>query len=125
MPSNVPVIWHIHDFLGTRPAAGWLLRRARGRAAGAIAISNAVATDIRKVLPGLRVDVVPNAVDLTRLSPGPADGCDLDRRAGLPPVPEGIVRVGLVATYARWKGHLAVLDAAARLAAQSPTLPVR
>jgi glycosyltransferase involved in cell wall biosynthesis len=125
VPLSVPVVWHIHDFLGTRPAAGWLLRRARGRARGTIAISNAVADDIRKVLPGMHVNVVTNAVDLTRFSPGSADGDDLDRRAGLPLAPAGTVRVGLVATYARWKGHLAVLDAAARLATRPPTLPVR
>jgi glycosyltransferase involved in cell wall biosynthesis len=125
VPSRIPVIWHIHDFLGTRPAAGWLLRSARGRVRATIAISNAVADDIRKVLPSTPVEVLPNAVDLAHFSPGPADGSDLDRRAGLPAAPAGIVRVGLVATYARWKGHVAVLDAAAQLAAQSPTLPVR
>ena len=31
----------------------------------------------------------------------------------------------LVATYATWKGHEIVLDAAARLAASAPDLPVR
>lgn len=122
---RVPVIWHVHDFYGQRPVAGWLLRRARSRVRVAVAISQAVAADVRSVLPGVRVKVIPNAVDLTRFCPGPGDGTELDRRAGLPSAPPGTVRVGLVATYARWKGHLTVLDAAALLAKQSPDLPVR
>jgi glycosyltransferase involved in cell wall biosynthesis len=125
VPARVPVVWHLHDFYGLRPVAGWLLRRARSRVRAAVAISNAVAADARSVLPGVRVEVVPNAVDLARFSPGPGDGGDLDRSAGLSPAPQGTVRVGLVATYARWKGHLTVLDAAAKLSAEAPTLPVR
>ncbi len=125
VPARVVVVWHLHDFYGLRPAAGWLLRRARSRVRVAVAISNAVAADARAVLPGLRVETVLNAVDLARFSPGPGDGGDLDRRAGLPSAAPGTVRVGLVATFARWKGHLTVLDAAKKLAAESPALPVR
>ena len=125
VPAGVPVVWHVHDFTGSRRAAGWLLRRARSRVRVAVAISRAVAEDARRVLPGVPVEVVPNAVDLARFAPGPGDGADLDRRAGLPPAPAGTVRVGLVATYARWKGHLAFLDAAAKLLREAPALSVR
>jgi glycosyltransferase involved in cell wall biosynthesis len=125
VPSAVPIVWHLHDFLGLRPAAGWLLRRARSRVRAAIAVSRAVELDARTVLPGVRIDVVPNAVDTARFSPGSGDGPDLDRRAGYSPALGGTVRVGLISTYARWKGHLTVLDAAARLAARAPNLPIR
>ena len=125
VPAGVPIVWHLHDFYALRPSAGWLLRRARSRVGAAVAISNAVAVDARAVLPGVRIEVVPNAVDLTRYSPGRGDGDDLDRRAGLPLAAPGTVRVGLVATYARWKGQLTVLDAAAKLAADMPALLVR
>jgi glycosyltransferase involved in cell wall biosynthesis len=125
VPAGVPVVWHVHDFYGARRAAGWLLRRARSRVRAAVAVSHAVAADARRVLPGVRVEVVPNAVDVEHFSPGPGDGESLDRRAGLPPAPPGTVRVGLVAAYARWKGQLAVLDAAATLAREAPALPVR
>ena len=121
VPARIRVVWHIHDFLGTRPLAGRLLRRARSHAGAAVAVSEAVATDARSSLPGLRIEVIPNAVDLAHFAPGPGDGADLDRRAGLPPAPLGTLRVGLVATYARWKGHHVVLDAAAR----TTDLPVR
>lgn len=123
--SGLPVLWHLHDFYGLRPTAGWLLRYASSRVSAAIAISKAVAADAHAVLPGVRVEVVPNAVDLASFSPGPGDGDGLDRCAGLPIASPGTVRVGLIATYARWKGHLAILDAAAKLAAEAPALPVR
>src|SRR5205085_8086358 len=44
---------------------------------------------------------------------------------GLPRAVPGTLRVGLVATYARWKGQEVFLDAAGRLAAGRPELPVR
>ena len=125
VPRGVPVVWHIHDFYGLRPAAAGLLHRASGRVSTALAISAAVARDCAAVLPGLPVTTVLNAVDLAQFSPGPGDGDELDRRAGLPIAPRGTVRVGLVATYAEWKGHLTLLEAAAKLAAEYPDLPVR
>jgi glycosyltransferase involved in cell wall biosynthesis len=47
---------------------------------------------------------------------------DLDRLAGMPPLGEGGVRVGLIATMARWKGHETFLRA---LAALPPAARVR
>ncbi|WP_164008132.1 glycosyltransferase family 4 protein [Pyxidicoccus trucidator] len=118
-------VWHIHDFLGERP----LVRRALGTlaplASAAIANSGAVGEDTREVLGRVPVHVVYNGVDVERFSPGPADGAWLDALATLPPAPEGTLRVGLVATYARWKGHDVFLEAAAELARSHPTLPVR
>jgi glycosyltransferase involved in cell wall biosynthesis len=116
VPKGVPVVWHLHDFYGTRRVAGKLLRRAKGRVRAAVAISRAVAADAEQVLPNVPVRVVPNAVDLAQFRPGPGDA--------LPPVPPGTLRVGLVATYARWKGHLTLLDAAAKLKADAPGLAV-
>jgi glycosyltransferase involved in cell wall biosynthesis len=123
VPRRVPVVWHLHDFYGLRPSAAWLLRRAAGRVRAGIAISGAVAADAARALPGVPVTVISNAVDVARFSPGPGD--DLDTLAGLPPAPPGTVRVGLVATYARWKGHLTFLDAARLLAETAPGLPIR
>src|SRR5262249_35188003 len=62
-------------------------------------------------------------IDLSRFGPGTA--ADLDQLARLPPAARGTVRVGLVATYARWKGHLTLLNAARRLAEIDPGLPIR
>ena len=122
--AGVPVIWHLHDFVAARPLTSKVLRFIRRRATRAVAVSQAVADDAAGALPGLPIDVVKNTVDLARFSPGDADAAALDRLAGLSP-PEGIVRVGLVATYARWKGHDVFLRAAARALATDPGLPIR
>ena len=49
--------------------------------------------------------VVYNAIDSVRFAPGVGDGARLDGLAGVPIALQGTVRVGLVATYARWKGQ--------------------
>ena len=73
-------------------------------------MSKSVAADIRQTTgDGVHVETVWNAVDLERFDPcGPQ--LDLDALAGLPPAPAGTVRLGLVATFARWKGHRLFLD---------------
>ena len=57
-----------------------------------------------------------NSVDLDRFTPeGPR--VDLDALAGLAPASTGLPRIGLVATFARWKGQLLFLEAIRALAA--------
>ena len=78
----------------------------------------------RRAGPALR-GRVPSAHASTTAStstgrPGPGDGPALDRASGLPEAPPGTLRVGLVATFATWKGHGVFLDAVARLPADSP-----
>jgi glycosyltransferase involved in cell wall biosynthesis len=108
------VVWHLRDYLGERPLMRWLLR-AVPRPAVVVANSRSVADDARRLLPGVSVEVVLNAVNTDRFTPADGDGAELDRLAGLPPAAAGVVRVGLVATYARWKGQDVFLDALARL----------
>jgi glycosyltransferase involved in cell wall biosynthesis len=114
-PRRAAVVWHFHDYAGRRTLMARLLRRSCRRCAVIVANSRSVAEDARSVF-GARVKVHPvwNAVDLTRFSPsGPQ--VDLDALAGLPPAGEGVLRVGLVATFARWKGHETFLKALALL----------
>lgn len=120
-----PVVWHLHDFLGERRLVRKLLRGASLRAAAAIANSEAVAEDARHVLGRVPVHTVHNGVDTERFRPGPGDGAWLDTLAGLPEAPEGTVRLGLVATYAAWKGHGLFLEAAARAQALLPRARLR
>jgi len=110
---NTPVVWHIHDYVGARPVMSCLMRLQASRCAAAITNSDSVRRDLRRVC-GDRVaaTTVYNAVDLDQFEPaGPA--ADLDALAGMAPAPFGIVRVGLVATMARWKGHDVFLRAVA------------
>ena len=124
-PRGVPVVWHVHDFLSTRVLAGTWLRRLARKPALAIANSHAVAADAARLLPGVAVEAVYNSIDTDAFAPGPPGGADLDRLARLAPAPPGAVRIGLVATYARWKGQDVFIEAAARLAARPGLPPLR
>ncbi len=125
LAGTPPVVWHVHDFYGERPFVRRMLRWARRGVAGAIAVSEAVGRETRELFPGLPTRVVPNTVDTRTFAPGPGDPDLLDRLAGLSPAPTGTGRVGLVATYARWKGHDVFLRAAAEVLRGQPTLAVR
>lgn len=120
-PRGSQLIWHIHDYVSARPLMRRLLWPFRKACSVAIVNSRSVAADLKRVLPGLRIVPIYNAIDLRRFS-ADGDRLDLDAKSGLPPAPAGTVRVGLIATFARWKGHKIFLEALARL---SPDLPVR
>jgi glycosyltransferase involved in cell wall biosynthesis len=119
-PRGVPVIWHLHDYVSARPLMSHLLPPHVRRCAAMIANSKSVADDARAALAPARIFTVYNAVDLRRFAPH-GRVLDLDALAGMGPLPEGAVRVGLVATMARWKGHVTFLEALAAL----PCVPVR
>jgi glycosyltransferase involved in cell wall biosynthesis len=114
LPSS-RLLWHVHDFIQARPLMRRLLRMHVGRCAMLVANSTSVAEDARAAL-GLNIPIqtVYNGVDLECFSPRGAR-FDLDVAAGLAPPPSGTVRVGLVATAARWKGQDLFMRALARL----------
>ena len=118
-PRGTPIIWHLHDYLGSRAVMGRLLRASARVGVHGVAVSRSVARDAVKTLgPHVPVETVYNAVDLDRFRPGPGDGPWLDAASGLTPSAAGdIVRIGLVATFAKWKGHEVFLDAVSRLPA--------
>jgi glycosyltransferase involved in cell wall biosynthesis len=120
-PAGVPVVWHLHDYASARPVMAHLLRLSARRRVRVVAVSRSIASDARQVL-GTRVPlhVIHNAIDLDRFAPGTGNGTWLDAAAGLAPAPPGTVRVGLVATFARWKGHDVFLEAAARIPTAQP-----
>jgi glycosyltransferase involved in cell wall biosynthesis len=126
-PKNVPVIWHVHDYVSTRPLMKRLLRTYAKRCSAVIANSESVAGDVRTVCgPQMEAIYIYNAVDPRRYFPmdgRPAsEKADLDSLAGLEPPVEETVRIGLVATLAHWKGHAVFLRALAQL---PPDLPYR
>jgi glycosyltransferase involved in cell wall biosynthesis len=115
-PRGTPLVWHIHDYVRRRPMMSRLLSWCQKACTLAITNSKSVAQDLSHLLPGMRIEPIYNAIDLERFSPlGPK--LDLDALAGLGPAPPATVRVGLVATFARWKGHKIFLDALAQLPA--------
>ena len=113
--TSAPVVWHVRDMLSERPLVAKALRLMSRRVSRAIAISNLVGEDLRRVLPRVPAEVVYDAIDTDHFAPGAGDGPALDRLAGFDTYGEGVLRVGLVATFARWKGQDLFLDAIARL----------
>ncbi len=110
------LIWHFHDYPSVRPVTSRLVRTLKHRCDAVVAVSESVAADIRAELgQSTNVQAIWNSVDLQRFAPhGPR--LDLDGLAGIRPAPHGTPRVGLVATFARWKGHVLFLDMLAALA---------
>jgi glycosyltransferase involved in cell wall biosynthesis len=124
-PRAVPVLWHIHDFLGSRKRLRSLLKLASVRAQGAIAVSDAVQRDARTLFHRLPVKLIHNAIDTVEFSPGVVPGALLDRLAGIHEAPPETLRIGLVATFARWNGHDIFLKAAAEALCNSRLPRVR
>lgn len=121
-PRSLPIIWHIHDYLGSRALMGRLLGRVARRGVCGVAVSRSVEDDARATLRDkILITTIENAVDLNKFDPMAIDGAMLDRASGLEPAPDGTVRVGLVATYAMWKGHELFLQAAAKVTHGTPT----
>jgi glycosyltransferase involved in cell wall biosynthesis len=112
-PRHTSLVWHVRDFVGARRGMRRLLALTARRAHLAIANSKAVGHDVERALPRLPVHVVYNAIDVERFRP---------KGEALPL--EGDIRVGIVATYARWKGQDVFLRAAHELTKTS-TLPMR
>lgn len=121
-PTGAALVWHVHDYVSGRTRTAQALRGVAGRASAIVTNSESVARDVTSTLrPRAPVHVLYNAVDLARFAPeGPRT--DLDAAAGLPPAAPGTVRVGLVATFGRWKGHETFFEAIARL---PRALPIR
>lgn len=118
--GDAAVVWHMHEYVGGRRVTSALLARQQRRVGAVLANSRSVADDVMAALhPHVPVRVIHNAVDLNTFGPeGPVE--DLDRRAGLMPPDRPVVRIGLVATFARWKGHEVFLRALARLPKDEP-----
>jgi glycosyltransferase involved in cell wall biosynthesis len=115
----------MHDYPDARPLTAKLLSREASLCSAVIANSESVAERTRQLLgQRVRVYTVHNCVDLERFRPdGPC--ADLDTLAGMPPLEAGVIRVGLVATFAKWKGHDVFLEALAMLQRSSPASRVR
>jgi glycosyltransferase involved in cell wall biosynthesis len=114
-PTGVPLIWHLHDLISTRTVTSRVLPLLQRRATIGVAISEAVAQDARPVLRRLRLETVLNGVRTEHFAPGRVSPADLDTLAQLPRAPNKTVRVGLVGTYALWKGHHLFLDAVSKV----------
>jgi len=111
---GLPRVVHLRDFMSERPLSRYVLPLVRRRAVF-VTNSRAVEADALSVAPSLRTRVVYNGIDLEMFRPASRMDTHLAKLSGLDePAPNAVV-VGLVATYAWWKGHRTFLDAAARI----------
>lgn len=113
------LVWHVHEYVGPRPMTMRLLGRYSRRCEAIVANSESVAADVRGVLGRVAVSAIHNGVDVAAFSPE-GSRADLDALCGLPSPPQGTIRVGLVATFARWKGHELFLAALAGVGGHVP-----
>jgi glycosyltransferase involved in cell wall biosynthesis len=119
-PSRVPLIWHIHDYVSMRPFMAHLVKMLRKRCSLVLANSNSVGLDIKSVCGDeMRVQTLNNGVDTLVFSPE-GSTLDLDSLSGLPKPDQDVVRVGLLATLARWKGHKVFLRALSLIPPEIP-----
>ncbi len=114
-PQGAAVVWHVRDYVSRRPVMARLMRWYASGCAMAIANSESVAADVRAVCgEQLRTRAILNATDLEDFtSDGPA--LDLDALSSLPTPATPVLRVGMLATFARWKGQITFLQAIAAL----------
>jgi glycosyltransferase involved in cell wall biosynthesis len=119
-PRSSALVWHLHDYVSTRPLMAQAIKILSRRCDAGIAVSASVGADAAPLWRGRTpVRVVLNGVDVETFAPeGPR--ADLDALAGMAPPPTGTVRVGLVATLGRFKGHDVFLRAIARLPRDLP-----
>jgi len=120
---ELPRVVHLRDFPSDRPVTRRLLPWL-GRRAVVVTNSAAVQADALTLAPRLRSRVVYNGIDLDEFRPAPRELDWLARLSGLEPPSEDAVVVGLVASYAWWKGHLTFIEAA-RQVRHTAERPVR
>ena len=119
-PDEIPLVWHIHDYVKGRPLVGQLIKLLRKRCALVLANSESVKRDVENLCgDSLQVRRVYNVVDTDVFGPAGAR-LDLDQLSGLPPAKPATVRVGMVATFARWKGQGTFLEALSLIPADVP-----
>jgi glycosyltransferase involved in cell wall biosynthesis len=123
------ILWHLHDFVGSRALMSRLVSWASIRVSSIVTNSDAVATDVSRFVSNIPVCSVHNGIDITEFSPGTLAGTSngefLDRLSGMQPEGRETLRIGMVATYAHWKGHNVFLSAAGKLRSAYPTKKLR
>jgi L-malate glycosyltransferase len=112
---GTPTIVHVRDCLPPGAVSGATLRLIAATASTVVANSRYTATSVLAAAPNARVEVVHNAVDLTRFDPARIDctaaRARLDRvlgkQAGEPHRP----MLGVVAQISPWKGQATAIEA--------------
>ena len=102
--GRMPVLFHVHNYLGQRYAVRIAGRSIRGGDVTLAACCNHVAKPLASFVPAGRLHIVPNGVPDVPYSP--------------PPKPQ--VRIGLIGRMSSEKGHLVFIEAAREVARELP-----
>jgi len=126
-PARARLVVHLHDFISARRASRRLLPALQRIRPGAVFVANsqAVARDFAGIAPAADVRTVHNVVDTDYFKEGAAEPDWLASLADLASPTEETIAFGLVATYARWKGHALFVEAAGLLRKARPDVPLR
>lgn len=122
-PKNARLVWYVHDFIGERRIASRALRALSRRAHLAVTNSAAVRDDFARTVKSLPARVVLNAIDTDDFMPI-GETAPLEQLAQIAPDPTAL-RIGLVATFARWKGQDLFLEAARLVRDRLPKSRIR
>lgn len=123
-----PLIVHLRDFPSERPLTRHLvpwLGLGRGRRVIVVTNSRAVAADVATLAPRAETRVVYNGIDTAYFTPGSGAPERLSELANMPRAEDGTLHVGMLATYAWWKGQRLFIEAVARARATAPEIPFR
>jgi glycosyltransferase involved in cell wall biosynthesis len=110
---EIPLIWHLHDFISSRSLIKYLLKLFISKVTVAIAISRSIADDWQAVFPQLPIELIYNAIDIYHYRSTVFTSTSK---------PDRQVKIGLVATYALWKGQDIFIQAIGQIAKQQPKL---
>ena len=121
---DLPRVVHLRDFASERPLSKTVLPLLGFRST-VVTNSRAVAEDALALAPSLRTRVVYNGINLAEFQPGLRVPERLATLAGLEPPAPDVLNVGLVATYAWWKGHRRFIAAAREVVAAEPARSLR
>lgn len=113
-------IWHARDFVSSRKVVGKVLRNCCRMPDIIVANSSSVARDWDTCIQGVAKTVLYNSVSIPNLGIHPEPAGTL-----FGPNLGGVLRVGLVGSYAKWKGHLVFLEAVRILAPLFPSSKVQ
>ncbi len=102
---SLPLIWYFQDYVSTRNVVSRILPRLVRSKLFLVADSNSVADDLRIIIPKKEISIWNNTVDTESFKP---DSFNITKGEGHR---NKKLNVGLVATFARWKGHETFLRA--------------
>ncbi len=114
-----PLVWHLHTFPPTNWRRFWLAgarRRPARLVANSEAVDQAWSAALRNKDRERRLSIIHNGVNLDRFRPRDRTGW-IHRQLGLP---RSHRLIGMPSVFARWKGHLEVLEAFEQIAAEFP-----